>query len=116
MFAIKHRHRLAGKKHNPVAVSDGNPLAIRLAADHERRSKRRDQHRRNGALHAKGNKVHCNNRTGRTGNNADDITDDIILGLVYDRNTAIYDDLETALSDKFELERDGNNIHIKEVQ
>ena len=45
-----------------------------------------------------------------------DITDDIILGLVYDRNTAIYDDLETALSDKFELERDGNNIHIKGVQ
>ena len=41
-----------------------------------------------------------------------DITDDIILGLVYDRNTAIYDDLETALGDKFELERDGNNIHI----
>lgn len=40
------------------------------------------------------------------------ITDDIILGLVYDRNTAIYDDLETALSDSFELERDGNNIHI----
>lgn len=46
----------------------------------------------------------------------DVITDDIILGLVYDRNTAIYDDLETALSDQFELERDGNNIHIKGVQ
>ena len=45
-----------------------------------------------------------------------DITDDIILGLVYDRNTAIYDDLETALSNSFELERDGNNIHIKEVK
>lgn len=44
---------------------------------------------------------------------ADDITDDIILGLVYDRETAIYDQLETALSDKFELERDGNNIKIK---
>lgn len=42
-----------------------------------------------------------------------DIYDDIILGLVYDRNTAIYDDLETALSDKFELERDGNNIKIR---
>lgn len=42
-----------------------------------------------------------------------EITDDIILGVVYDRNTAIYDDLETALSDKFELEREGNNIHIK---
>ncbi len=41
-----------------------------------------------------------------------DITDDIILGLVYDRNTAIYDDLETVLDDKFELTRDGNNIHI----
>ena len=41
-----------------------------------------------------------------------EITDDIILGLVYDRNTAIYDDLETALSDKFELEREGNNIKI----
>ena len=43
----------------------------------------------------------------------DDITDDIILGLVYDRETAIYDALETALSDNFELERDGNNIKIK---
>lgn len=42
----------------------------------------------------------------------DDITDDIILGLVYDRETAIYDALETALSDEFELERDSNNIHI----
>ena len=43
----------------------------------------------------------------------EDITDDIILGLVYDVNTAIYDALETALSDKFELEREGNNIKIK---
>ena len=42
----------------------------------------------------------------------DDITDDVVLGCVYDRNTAIYDDLETALSDSFELTRDGNNIHI----
>lgn len=42
-----------------------------------------------------------------------DITDDIILGLVYDRNTAIYDELETALSDKFELDREGNNIKIQ---
>lgn len=40
------------------------------------------------------------------------IADDVILGLVYDRNTAIYDALETTLDDKFELERDGNNIHI----
>ena len=41
-----------------------------------------------------------------------DITDDIILGLVYDRNTAVYDELETALGDKFELTREGNNIKI----
>ena len=45
-------------------------------------------------------------------NGTADITDDIILGLVYDRETAIYDAPETALSDEFELERDGNNIHI----
>jgi hypothetical protein len=45
-------------------------------------------------------------------NGTGDITDDIVLGLVYDRNTAIYDALETALSDEFELERDGNNIRI----
>jgi hypothetical protein len=45
-------------------------------------------------------------------NGTAEVTDDIILGLVYDRNTAIYDELETALSEKFEIERDGNNIHI----
>ena len=43
---------------------------------------------------------------------SNDITDDIILGVVYNRETAIYDALETALSDNFELEREGNNIHI----
>jgi hypothetical protein len=42
----------------------------------------------------------------------DDIYDDVILGFVYDVNTAIYDALETELSKEFELERDGNNIHI----
>ena len=42
----------------------------------------------------------------------DDITDDVILGLVYDRNTAIYDELAQALGDSFEIERDGNNIKI----
>jgi hypothetical protein len=42
-----------------------------------------------------------------------DITDDIVLGLVYDLNTAIYDDLETALSDKFEVHRNKNNIQIR---
>jgi hypothetical protein len=41
-----------------------------------------------------------------------DITDDIILGLVYDRNTAIYDQLEATLGESFEVERNGNNIHI----
>lgn len=46
----------------------------------------------------------------------DDITDDIILGVVYDRETAIYDALETELSQEFELTREGNNIHIKEVR
>ena len=44
-----------------------------------------------------------------------DITDDVVLGLVYDVYTAIYDALETELSAEFELERDGNNIHIKEA-
>lgn len=41
-----------------------------------------------------------------------DIYDDIILGVVYDRYTSVYDDLESALSDKFELQRDGNYIQI----
>ena len=44
---------------------------------------------------------------------ADDITDDVVLGCVYDVNTAIYDALETELSAEFELERDGNNIRIQ---
>lgn len=43
----------------------------------------------------------------------DDITDDVILGLTWDVATSIYDDLESALSDSFQLERDGNNIQIK---
>ena len=42
----------------------------------------------------------------------DDITDDIILGLTWDVETSIYDRLETALSDSFDLEREGNNIKI----
>lgn len=41
-----------------------------------------------------------------------DIMDDIILGLVYDQETAIYDQLETALGEEFEITREGNNIHI----
>ena len=45
-----------------------------------------------------------------------DITDDIILGVVYDRETAIYDALETELGDNFELKRDGNNIRIQTLK
>ena len=46
----------------------------------------------------------------------DNIYDDIVLGVVYDRETAIYDSLEVSLSQSFELERDGNIIHIKESE
>ena len=46
----------------------------------------------------------------------DDITDDIILGLVYDRNTAIYDQLEEELSEEFEIERNGNEIRIMSLE
>ena len=42
----------------------------------------------------------------------DTIYDDEVLGLVYDRETAIYDQLEDALSESFAIERNGNNIHI----
>lgn len=44
----------------------------------------------------------------------DDIYDDIILGLMLDRETAIYDKLEMAFSENgnFTVERDGNNIRI----
>ena len=41
-----------------------------------------------------------------------EITDDIIIGLVLDTETAIYDALEEELSDSFEMERENNNIHI----
>lgn len=46
----------------------------------------------------------------------DDISDDIVLGLVFDRETAIYDALEVSLSERFELKRDGNNIHISNMK
>ena len=46
----------------------------------------------------------------------DNIYDDIVLGVVYDRETAIHDSLEVSLSQSFELERDGNIIHIKESE
>lgn len=43
---------------------------------------------------------------------ADNIYDDIILGLTLDLETHIYDRLESALSEAFTIERDGNNITI----
>jgi hypothetical protein len=42
----------------------------------------------------------------------DNIYDDVVLGLVYDRETSVYDQLEDALADSFAIERDGNNIRI----
>lgn len=42
----------------------------------------------------------------------DYVEDDIILGLVLDRETAIYDRLEDELSQSFVLERNDNNIRI----
>lgn len=42
----------------------------------------------------------------------DTIEDDKVIGLVLDRETAIYDALEQSLSEEFELEREGNNIRI----
>lgn len=46
----------------------------------------------------------------------EDITDDIVLGLVRDIETAIYDALEDSLSESFKLERDGNNIRIQSMK
>ena len=46
----------------------------------------------------------------------DNIYDDEMLGLVYDRETAIYDQLEEALSESFTIEREGNNIHVGREQ
>lgn len=42
----------------------------------------------------------------------DNIYDDTIRGLVLDKYTAIYDELETALSANFTVERNGNDLHI----
>lgn len=42
-----------------------------------------------------------------------EIHDDIVYGLVFDRETAIYDALETSLSESFTLERNGNVISVK---
>lgn len=43
----------------------------------------------------------------------DNIYDDEVLGLVFNRETSVYDQLEDALSSSFELEREGNNIRIR---
>lgn len=45
---------------------------------------------------------------------SDNIYDDEILGVVLDRETAIYDELEVALSESFTVERNGNIISVKE--
>jgi hypothetical protein len=45
----------------------------------------------------------------------DNIYDDEILGLVLDRETAIYDALEVSLSESFTVERNGNVISISQV-
>ena len=42
----------------------------------------------------------------------DNIYDDVIYGLVFDRETAIYDALEAELSKAFSIERNGNVISI----
>lgn len=46
----------------------------------------------------------------------DIIEDDIVLGLVYDIETSIYDKLEVELSEAFEIERNGNNIRIQSLK
>ena len=44
----------------------------------------------------------------------DNIYDDEILGVVLDRETAIYDKLEIALSESFTVERNGNIISVSQ--
>lgn len=46
------------------------------------------------------------------------ISDDVVLGLVYDMETAIYDELEVELSyiDGYEMVRNGNVIRITEEE
>lgn len=43
----------------------------------------------------------------------DNVTDDIILGMVYDRTTACMDTIEMKLSDSFTLNRNGNTITVQ---
>lgn len=45
------------------------------------------------------------------------VTDDVILGLVYDMETAIYDELEAEIDiDGYEMVRNGNTIRITEEE
>ena len=44
----------------------------------------------------------------------DHIYDDEVYGLVLDRETKVYDELEAALSDSFVVERNGNVISISQ--
>lgn len=44
----------------------------------------------------------------------ENIYDDEIYGLVLDRETAIYDELEAALSEAFTVERNGNIISVSQ--
>lgn len=44
----------------------------------------------------------------------DNIYDDEIYGLIFDRETAIYDALETELSKAFSVERNGNVISLSQ--
>lgn len=44
----------------------------------------------------------------------DYIKDDEVYGLVLDRETKVYDELEAALSDAFTVERNGNVISISQ--
>lgn len=44
----------------------------------------------------------------------DELTDDVVCGLVFDRETAIYDDLYQTFSNDpyFTVDREGNTLHI----
>lgn len=42
----------------------------------------------------------------------DEIHDDIVVGIVYDRETAIYDALERELSSDFQIDREGNVLRV----
>ena len=44
----------------------------------------------------------------------DNIYDDVVYGLVLDKETAIYDALEVSLSEAFTVERNGNVISVSQ--